>query len=325
MGLTDSVLPRGQYGWLWTAERTADGTPAGIVALAKRAGLRGILAKYHEGSARKAARGPGDWARNFRALVQPCAEAGLLLIPWAYTHPDDYRPDVIEVIAEAVATSAPANPQRFYIFDPEIEFDRDAEAAAKTRMLFATLSDRGVRGRWLYSSWGWVDQHPSFPWAAWQENCEAFLPQAYPRTMQVPNPDLVWNRAYGGAQFGGPQARGWTGPQGFRALKPERPIIPAFDIYDNVIPRLAHLAANWGAPAVSWWVMDSAGEQTIAQLAATSYASSKAEPAPPVIDNPPTPSETEQLRADLARERARADDLQRRLDRITRIARGEEG
>ncbi len=253
--LTQQVLPPGQYGWLWTAERTADGTPQGIVDLARRSGLRGILAKYHEGTARKAARGPGEWAKHVRALVQPCAEAGLLLIPWAYTHPGDFDPDVIAVIAEALDACAPANPDRWYIFDPEIEWDREPSASERTRLLFQNLKLLGVRGRWLYSSWGWVDQHPRFPWQAWQEHCEAFLPQAYPATLQVSDPDLVWNRSYGGAQYGGQQSAAWTGPQGFAALQPQRPIIPAFDIYNGVVPACPRWQPTGACPALpggSW-------------------------------------------------------------------------
>lgn len=321
MPLTDAVLPPGQYGWLWDARRR---TPDEWVALARAAGLRGILAKYNDGHAVVAGDGSGQrWAEQFRLLVEPCKAAGLLLIPWGYTYPDDHQPAATKVIVQAVEESRPANPDGFYIFDPEIEWDRDDRAEDKARMLFGALQQMAPEGRWLYSSWGWPDQHPKFPWAVWQQHCEAFMPQAYPNTLQVPNPDLVWNRSYGGPSYGGPQARWWTGPQGFRALKPQRPIIPAFDIYNGVVPRLAELAANWGVPSITWWVMDNFREQTIAQLAATPYARPQTDPAPAPFDEPGESARIEQLRADLARERARADELQARLDRVAAIARGD--
>lgn len=315
--LTQQVLPAGQYGWLWQYRRNI-GSPGDVVTLAKAAGLRGILLKYHEDWAVQSADGV-EWAEDFRALVQPCADAGLLLIPWGYVTPVAHEPATAKLIAQAVAESLPANAGAWYCFDPEIEWDRDPDAADKARLLFGALKQMAPAGRWLYSSWGWPDQHPDFPWRIWQYHCEAFLPQAYPATLGIPDPDLVWNRSYGGAQFGGPQSAAWTGPQGFRDLVPRKPIVPAFDIYGGHISRLAHLADIWGAPAVTWWVMDNFGEQTIRDLAATPYAAEYK----PGIKTGIKDTESDALRAELDRERARADALQARLEQIAALAKGD--
>ncbi|MDP2659898.1 MAG: hypothetical protein Q8R28_04130 [Dehalococcoidia bacterium] len=315
--LTTPVLPPGQYGWLWDARSR---TPDEWVSLARACGLRGILAKYNDGAAVVAGDGSGQrWAEEFRKLVDPCAAAGLLLIPWGYTYPDDYQPAATRIVAQAVAESLPANGGAFYIFHPEIEWDRDPQAADKARQLFGALKQMAPGARWLYSSWGWVDQHPKFPWVVWQHNCQGFLPQAYPNTLGIPDPDLVWNRAYGGPSFGGPQSAAWTGPQGFSDLAARKPIIPTFDIYGGVIPRLAELARNWGAPAISWWVMDNFGEETVAELAANPYASK-----PTAQDVAGEVSEVVGLRLALDRERARADALQRRIDRALAVLKGGE-
>ncbi len=78
--LRSPILPPGQYGWINDTRLVADGTPEGIVALCKKAGLRGLLVKYNDGDECTA---PIPWSANLKALA-PVAKAA---VNYAYSLP----------------------------------------------------------------------------------------------------------------------------------------------------------------------------------------------------------------------------------------------
>jgi hypothetical protein len=281
--LTSTILPPGQYLWLHDIRQVADGTPAGVVALALASKARGILPKYDDGQAVSLSDGE-QWQGQVRALVAPCEAAGLLLIPWGYVYPSD-RTLFATIATQALADTAPANPQGFYGLDVEIEFDNDANPAYDAGQVLADLRTDVPHAVLLYTSWGWVDQHPAFPWAKFQSACQGFIPQVYPGTLQAGvDAGVYWNRAYGGPRYGGPNPG--TGPAGFSALSPQIPIVPAFDFAGDTAA-LAAFAHNFGCPAISWWVMDGMTTAQADQLASTPYAATATPPAP---TGPPDPA-----------------------------------
>jgi hypothetical protein len=267
------ILPQGQYGFLNDLRRVADGTPAGVGTLARKAGLRGILAKYNDGPATVARDGSDiTWQANFRALAGPCRQAGLMLMPWGYVYPPD-RTAVGELVAEALADSGQAT----YILDAEIEFDQAPNGAADAQALIAAVRQAAPGVRLGYTSWGWPDQHPAFPWRAFQEGCDFFLPQVYPALLRV-GPDYAWLRAYGGHDLAGGANPG-NGPQGFASLAPTKPVVPILDL--SAIATEAHLVRKWAGPAIAWWVLDGITTGKAGELGGTPYAGLAPGPVPP--------------------------------------------
>jgi hypothetical protein len=258
MALNSEVLPPGQYGFVHDLRAVLDGSPQAVVALARAAGLRGVLVKYNDGAATTAGDGSGQaWQWQFRLLAPACRAAGLVCIPWGYVYPWD-RAELGAVVAQALQDSG----QAFYILDAEVEFDRDPRAAADAAALLQAIADAAPGARLLYTSWGWPDQHPSFPWATFNARTAAFLPQIYPGLLQA-DPTAAYNRAFFGGGGGGP---------GIYQMQPQPVVIPAFDL--SAVARLSALAANGGFPAICWWVLDGMTADQAAQLAVTPYARS---------------------------------------------------
>lgn len=258
MALNLQVLPPGQYGWIHYPPLVADGSLAGILALARGLGLRGLLCKYNDSHAVVAGDGSGQrWQEKFRALVPACADAGLLLIPWGYVYPDDREPLAARV-AEALRDSAPVNPEQFYILDAEIEFDNSPSPTADALGMLSALNAAAPKAQLLFTSWGWPDQHPRFPWDVFQSGCVGFLPQIYPGLIGT-DATTCYNRAF----FGN------SGLPGIYALRLQ-PVIPAFDLSD--VDALAALAYNGAFPAVTWWVLDRLTDVQAEALARTPYA-----------------------------------------------------
>jgi hypothetical protein len=267
MRLTTEVLPTGQYGWVHDLRQVADGTAAGAVALAKSAGLRGLLVKYNDGSSVVAGDGSGQqWQVQSRALVPACAAVGLLVIPWGYVYPTDREP-FAALAQQALADTTPANPDGFYVLDAEIEFDDDSNAESDAQAMLAAVKAAVPSVRLLYTSWGVPDQHPAFPWSAFNTACQAFLPQIYPGLIGW-DATTCYNRAFLGGSGGGP---------GIEQMQPVPAVVPTFDLSD--IGTCAALAKNGGFPAVTWWVMDGMTAAQAQALAGTSYAMTT-QPAP---------------------------------------------
>lgn len=271
-------IPAGQLGWLHDLRNVADGTVAGAVTLAQAAGMAGILVKYADGGS-VVSPGGQPWQQDYRNLAAACAAAGLACIPWIYVYPGDEQKGVPALVVQAqqdwLAAGLPGTP--LVVLDAEIEFDNDPNAAADAQTLLAAIQAAG--GRVAYTSWGWADQHPAFPWTQFQAVCVAFIPQIYPGGLQAGvSSDVYWNRAYGGPSFGGPNPG--SGPAGFAALSPQIPVQPAFDFGGNT-NHLAALARNWGAPAISLWVMDGMDAVLAQALAGSVYAEAVRPKAPP--------------------------------------------
>ncbi len=257
MALNTTVLPAGQYGWIHDLRAVLDGTAESAVTLAQAAGMAGILVKYNDGSATTAGDGSGQaWQWQFRQLAPACAAAGLACIPWGYVYPTD-RTALAQLVAAAMQDSG----QAFYILDAEIEFDNDANAAADAQGLIAAVVAGAPGVRLLYTSWGWPDQHPSYPWSVMNSSTQAFLPQIYPALIGA-DPTATYNRAFLGGNGGGP---------GIYQIQPQpAAVIPTFDT--SAIATLAGLARTGGFPAVTWWVMDGMTSALASQMAGTNYA-----------------------------------------------------
>jgi hypothetical protein len=256
MALNAVVLPPGQYGWIHDLRAVLDGTPQAAVTLAQAAGLTGLLVKYNDGTGTTAGDGSGQaWQLQFRLLAPACAAAGIACIPWGYVYPGDGAP-----FGQLVAAALHDSGQPFYVLDAEVEFDDDPNAAADARALLAAIAQAAPGVRLLYTSWGWPDQHPHFPWAVMNAGTQAFLPQIYPGLLGV-DPTAAYNRTFFGGNGGGP---------GIYQMQPEPAVIPAFDL--SSVAALAALARNGGFPAVTWWLLDGLTPVQASQLDATPYA-----------------------------------------------------
>ncbi|HVB09485.1 MAG TPA: hypothetical protein VNM16_03850 [Bacillota bacterium] len=257
MALNATVLPAGQYGWIHDLRAILDGTPQAAVTLAQAAGLTGMLVKYNDGSSTTAGEGSGEaWQWQFRQLAPACAAAGLACIPWGYVYPTDRAP-----FAQLVAAALQDSNQPFYILDAEIDFDNDSSAAADAQALLSAIHQGAPNVRLLYTSWGWPDQHPNFPWAVMNAGTQAFLPQIYPALIGT-DPTSAYNRAFLGGNGGG---------QGIYQMQPQpAAVIPTFDL--SAIATLASLARTGGFTAVTWWVMDGMTSAQATQLNSTPYA-----------------------------------------------------
>ena len=257
MAMNATVLPPGQYGWIHDLRAVLDGTAQSAVTLAQAAGLSCVLVKYNDGTATTAGDGSGQaWQWQFRQLAPTCRAAGLACIPWGYAYPTD-RTAFAQLVAAAMQDSG----QPFYVLDAEIQFDDDANAAADAQGLLDAIQAGAPGVALLYTSWGWPDQHPTFPWAVMNAGTQAFLPQIYPALIGAA-PGATYNRAFLGGNGGGP---------GIYQMQPQPgAVIPAFDT--SAVATLAGLARTGGFPAVTWWVMDGMTSAQASQLAATSYA-----------------------------------------------------
>ena len=248
-----------QYGFIHDLRKVADGTAMGAVALAKRAGLAGILCKYADGHATVAGDGSGtDFAGQCRALAAPCATVGLELIPWAYVYPTDADDTFARIVNQALLDTQSANGKYRFLIDAESEFDNaPAPGTAADAVLHAIRSILPGAELWL-TSWAWCDQHPNFPFAEFAKECAVYMPQAYPALIGV-SAQAVVARAI--------------------ATIPHFPrTIPAFDL--SSVGDCARLSFASGWPDAAWWLLDGMTEAQAQSLAAALSWATPVEPTP---------------------------------------------
>jgi hypothetical protein len=258
---TDGFLDDGQWIFVHDLKRCADGTPAGAVALAKRAGARGLLVKVLDGGTRYADGGAYD-------ILAECQRQGLECSGWGYCYPGDGA-NVAALIQDWLRRSG----NSAFLLDVESEFERAPDPTGSAMALLSAVAQ--VCGRPWYTSFAWPDQHAAFPWSAFHAACRAFAPQVYGALLAGQDgpvsdawADLCWNRAAIGTQAGGPAYTN-GGPQGWEALPPI-PVVPIFDLSN--IARFSYLAHNGGFRAVCWWLLDGLTEAQADELARTPYA-----------------------------------------------------
>lgn len=266
------MLPEGQWVFTHNLASCADGTAAGAVALAQRAGAAGLLVKWSDGGALYPAGGA-------QALLAACQAAGLGCSAWGYTYPGDGA-NVAALIHQWLQLSGDST----FLLDAETEFEvANGAQAAQTLLSAVSL----VCKPW-YTSLPWPDQQATYPWSVFQSACTAFAPQVYfsdlaGTTGTTPDAwaNVCWNRAAIGTAAGGPTYT-TGGPQGWQGLSPQLPVIPIFDLSN--IQRAAALAQNAGMKSICWWLLDGMTAQQADALAQTPYAkvAPKVTPAPDI-------------------------------------------
>lgn len=252
MNITDPILPTGQ--WIFTHDlaKCADGTAKGAVALAKRAGCRGLLVKWSDGGSLYAAGGA-------RSLIEACKAAQLDVIPWGYVYPGD-----AENVARLVAGALQVTGQKLFVLDAETEFDTSPPEAAE-QLLTAV---RGVGARPLYTSLPWPSTQPQFPWSVFQQHAEGYLPQLYPW-------DLAGGTEAPSAEWVG---RCWRqGTAEWAKLEPARPTVPIGAVRGGRIGQQAGTAVDAGFPTLAWWVLDGLTQEQADWLAETPFATRPAQ------------------------------------------------
>jgi hypothetical protein len=280
VALTDPFLPPGQWAFVHDLAKCADGTAAGAVGLARRAGLTGLLVKVLDGASPY----PGGGAAE---LLAACRAAGVGCSGWGYVYPGDGA-----ATAALIQQWLQLSGNEAFLVDAEVEFEVP-DGAQQAQALLAAV--RQVCRRPWYTSLPWPDQQAAFPWTAFQAACAAFAPQVYGSALAgAAGPvsdawmDTCWNRASIGPGAGGP-AYTTGGPAGWQGLSPVLPVVPIFDLAN--ISRAAYLARNGGFSAIIWWLLDGLTAAQADALAQTPYAAQAAAPAAaPAAPQPvPTP------------------------------------
>ena len=283
MNITDPILPTGQWIFVHNLASCADGTAKGAVALAKRAGCRGLLVKWSDGGSLYAAGGA-------RSLIEAARAAQLDVIPWGYVYPGDGA-NVAKVLAQVRAVVG----HTLFVLDAETEFDTSPASVAED--LFTALEVTGLQ--FLYTSLPWPSTQPRFPWATFQAKAAGYLPQLYP-----------WDLA-GGTEAPSAEWVGhcWQkGTMEWAKLEPAKPTVPIGAVRSGRLGQQAGSAVDAGFPTMAWWLLDGLSVAEADALARTPFATRPAEstPAAPVTA-PGAQSALAQANAQLAAYKAAAE------------------
>lgn len=174
--------------WIWELGRNAPEAER-AAALAASWGVERVFIKAGNGD--DAAR----WSRNFNeGTIAPFLRRGVEVWAFGYFYGEGV-PDAsgrtwgtLEAQAEAVARVALLPGVRGLVVDAEAEFvGRAADATRLCGLLRRRLDDSSARAgapagsvALAYTSFGWLDAHPGFPFEAFDARCgDAFLPQVY--------------------------------------------------------------------------------------------------------------------------------------------------
>lgn len=240
----------GQWLWLHDLYAAFGGDASIVVRQALRVGAAGVLVKYHEG-AQPAASNGDSFQRQFRALVGPLQSVGLQVAAWGYNYPDLPQAEA-DLIAQAFADGAD-----WYCFDAEAEFEGRADAAsALVQAVRAALPGQHL----AYTSFAYADQHPTFPYAVFDSDCQLFIPQVYWADLGAPSVDAAYNHT-------------------FFSLYPlalKAPIQPAGQIDGGAtaqqVLRFVWLCQNGRIPGISFWALDDAVAGDLNALTSAVYA-----------------------------------------------------
>lgn len=159
--------PRGKGLWIWHFDYIGM-TPAAAAAKAADMGVGYVLIKSGQDAS--------FWAQRFNAsIVKEFTSRGVRVLAWPYVTPSDV-PGAI--VAAAAAASVPG--AAGVVLDVEIEWENGGDHAAAAKALCEGIRAKAP-GVWLgYTSFGWVDFHPAFPFAAFDAHCgDSAWPQVY--------------------------------------------------------------------------------------------------------------------------------------------------
>jgi hypothetical protein len=249
------TLLRGKWIWLWNWRRCLDGDPHAVARRLRQAGCTGAFVKSDDGGhpfGQADARGP----RPVWEIVHALQEEGLRAGCWGYVYGCD-RPTVVYgdlkyTVAEEAAVAVRFVTERphpsyrgpdLYVIDVETEYEAhpaDPLASAE-RYMSALREGVGPDFPILYAPLAQPDYHRRLPYRAFQQGCQAVMPQAYHNAMEV-GPERSLELCYDAF---------------VREGLTDIPIAPAGGAYGGVtsdeLSRWAAEAMRRGARMLSWW------------------------------------------------------------------------
>lgn len=228
--------PTGKGYFIWMLPRCAGGSPSGLAAACKSAGLQWVTIKVSEAG--------GPFGGNIKPWVDELRDAGVAVWGWGYVY--GAKP-------EAEADIAAARVKEFgldgWMIDAESEYKAPGKAAAAktyTLRLRNAIPDKGIG----LCSYRYPSLHRELPWAEFITGCDFHCPQVY------------WISSKATAAPGVQLEKSVAELKALRDL----PIIPVGVACDNPIsnggnwrPTVAQInnfdstAQQMGLPGVSWW------------------------------------------------------------------------
>jgi hypothetical protein len=263
-GLTGDTGPTGTTGpfdpnawavpakgmWIWRFDYSAK-TPQEVAAIARSAGVGYVLIKSGQDAS--------YWSTRYTAdAVKAFTDQGMHVFAWPYVTPANVSGSIDAAVAAANVPGTDG-----LVLDVEVEWEQNGDHKQAAIDLCS-----GIRAKkpdvWLgYTSFGWVNYHPGFPWAEFDGNCgDAFFPQVYWSDRGV-----TWKKGYDDA-IAALAAKGLKAPVWIAQSND--------DIYNTTNgPTTADLNAFFGVagPRASLWVFpQSQWPDKVTQLADLDWA-----------------------------------------------------
>jgi hypothetical protein len=210
--------------WVWYVSRSSGGTPAGIIARARRSRVGTVYVKAGDGS--------GGWSQFTRSLVSALHAGGLKVCAWQFVYGGAPYKEA-RVGAAAVAKGADC-----LIIDAEGQYE--GKYASADRYIRKLRSQIGPSFPVSLAGFPYVDYHPGFPYSV-------FLG---PEGAQYNQPQMYWKTI--GTSVGKVYAHTYLYNRVF-----QRPIYPIGQTYSDPprrqLKRFRRYGVNYGASGVSWW------------------------------------------------------------------------
>jgi len=219
----DSAFDR-QGMWIWYVDSSSGGSPASIIAQARRSDVGTVYIK--------AADGGSSWSQFTTALVNRLHRGGLAACAWQYVYGD-------HPLAEAkVGAAAVAKGADCLVIDAESEYE--GKYAAADRYIRALRARIGAAFPLALAGFPYVDYHPGYPYSV-------FLG---PGGAQYNQPQMYWKAI-------GTSVRGVYEHTYLFNRVWDRPIYPIGQTYENPgrrqIKRFRRFAISYGGQPPSWW------------------------------------------------------------------------
>jgi len=218
--------------FVWQAAKCCGGSPREFVSLAQRQGWNWIAPKVinESGAVRTA---DMEFIRAAQGRLQ---DAGVSIVPWCYL-----RPPNVSAMAKLCADVCVELAATEFIVNAEIEFKRYSDKEDRAKEFCEAFKRHAPKCRLHLSTFAQPSLHGDFPYRAFLERCDGFMPQCYGNSpeKQLHEAAAVASQ-YGVALI--PTFRAYCGDG--RDSKP--------GILQEA-PQMAEKAKNLGCPAWNWW------------------------------------------------------------------------
>ncbi|MFO0674192.1 MAG: hypothetical protein U0235_32020 [Polyangiaceae bacterium] len=153
--------------WIWYFDYTGM-TAAQAAAKAQSLGVGYVLIKSGQDKS--------FWPQRFNAtFVKEFTSRGMRVLAWPYITPAGGTAAVDAAVQAAKVPGCDG-----LVLDVEVEWEEGGDHSAAAQSLCQGIRTKAP-GVWLaYTSFGWISQHPGFPWKTFDTYCgDAAFPQVY--------------------------------------------------------------------------------------------------------------------------------------------------